>query len=135
MLHVLLLEDDVILGPTIRTWLEDAGYEVDLVTDATAAVAEFERSPSDVFVTDIIVKRDGRPIADGGIKAIWRINEMAKARRLKVAVIAMSGALHGEGTRNLLATARQIGAQDVLEKPFDKEELLDKIELALASRT
>ncbi|MEL7460066.1 MAG: response regulator [Pseudomonadota bacterium] len=133
MYHILLMEDDPDLGPLMRAALEDAGCQVELVVDATSAVAEFERSTPDVFVADIIIKRDGRPIADGGIKAIWRINSIAKARRIKVGVIAISGALRGEGTRNLLTTAQQIGAHDVLEKPFHPDELLAKIETVLAA--
>ena len=133
MYQIILMEDDPDLGPLMRAALEDAGCQVELVVDATSAVAEFERSTPDVFIADIIIKRDGRPIADGGIKAIWRINSIAKARRLKVGVIAISGALQGEGTRNLLTTAQQIGAHDVLEKPFEPEELLAKIETVLAA--
>ncbi|MEL7105194.1 MAG: response regulator [Pseudomonadota bacterium] len=133
MYHILLMEDDPDLGPLMRAALEDAGCQVELVVDATSAVAEFERSTPDVFVADIIIKRDGRPIADGGIKAIWRVNSIAKARRIKVGVIAISGALRGEGTRNLLTTARQIGAHDVLEKPFDPDALLAKIETVLGA--
>ena len=101
MYQIILMEDDPDLGPLMRAALEDAGCQVELVVAATSAVAEFERSTPDVFIADIIIKRDGRPIADGGIKAIWRINSIAKARRLKGGVIAISGALQGEGTRNL----------------------------------
>jgi DNA-binding NtrC family response regulator len=43
----------------------------------------------------------------------------------------MSG---GSGDRNLLAAARQLGAQEVLEKPISIDELLKIVAAALSDR-
>lgn len=121
------MEDDAQFGELLKDSLELNGFDVRLAPDATTAAALYEQSPADIFISDIIVIQSGKPVSDGGITAIWRIKSLAQRLGHKTLIIAVSGAFSSVGTANLLATAKQVGAHEALEKPFSPQDLLEKI--------
>jgi DNA-binding response OmpR family regulator len=125
MARLLLMEDDVALGFRTASDLRLAGHEVIVAYSATDAKAELLREPYDVIITDIIVRIDGRAVPDGGIALIAWVRRTPDVRKLPI--IAVSGTLRLPGMKHILHTARTIGADVGMEKPFDLCELLDEI--------
>ena len=103
--------------------LTHAGYEVVHAADGRAGLAAFERSPVDVVVTDI-----NMPEMDG-------IEVISTFRRLypNVPIVAISGG--GLFPKQmLLSSAHALGADEIVSKPFDLQEIVATMERALASK-
>jgi two-component system OmpR family response regulator len=118
-MRVLLVEDDPMLGPAVRTALRDASYAVDWVQDGSAALDALAAQGFDFVVLDL-----GLPRRDG--------LEVLRALRSR-----------GDATPVLVVTARDAveqriegldaGADDYLVKPFAVGEMLARLR-ALARR-
>lgn len=112
MLRILLVDDDELFRPMLRTTLLKMGHQVREADDGDEAMLMFEQEPADILITDIIL-----PGKEG-----LEIIGMFKSRFPELKVIAISGAGRVVETNYLkLATAE--GADAVLEKPFSKEQL------------
>jgi DNA-binding response OmpR family regulator len=112
MKRVLLVDDD----PDILTSLEmllEGEYEVSLAADGASALAAMLTQPFDVIVLDLMM-----PVLDGA-----GVLRELRARDVRVPVLLASAA------RDLRTTARELKAEDFIEKPFD----LDLLEAKLAS--
>jgi CheY-like chemotaxis protein len=96
--------------------LESAGYLVVQAEDGQQGVQLFQQHPIDLVVTDILMP------SKEGIETIVEIRQ----RNREVRIIAVSGG-GAIGATPVLDAARQLGADDVLSKPFSKAELLVKI--------
>ena len=127
MTSIILIEDDEDFGPLLLASLEETGHAVRLYTNTVDALEGYKKSPAEVIVTDVIIRENGRVVADGGITAIWKIKQEAAKTDQSVAVIAISGAHYMIGMESILSTAQSIGADAVLEKPFAEEELMETI--------
>lgn len=134
MARVLLMEDDRPLGLELANALADAGHEVVFVTTAEDARAELWHWDFDIVVTDLVVRKGGRPAPDGGLGLIgWIRHTTTSTPGLNyMPVIAMSGEQVGRAMEVLLPTAERIGADVVFEKPIDLPELFRAI-VALTS--
>lgn len=120
---VLIIDDEEDVADAVRHVLERAGFKVTTTNAAADGIAEFERHPADVVITDIIMPRmNGVEV----IKAIRRLG-------LPTGIVAISGggnfgpyAYKPEAitTTAYLAAAQQAGADAILTKPFDKDDLL-----------
>ena len=112
-MRLLLVEDDLVLGPSIQLALQQAGYAVDLATDGLEAEALGDIEPYDIVVLDL-----GLPKQSGlVVLANWR--------------------KHGNNVPVVILTARdtwqekiegfKLGADDYVGKPFQMEELLARL--------
>lgn len=128
MADVIILEDDVFLAPLLAASLEDAGHSVRLFDSAARAVESYTDIPCDVLVADIIIRKNDRPVPDGGLIAIHRIKTLALESERPILIIAISGAVSHIGMQDILQYAADLGAHTVLSKPFTPDELLDVIE-------
>ena len=89
--------------------------------NAMDALAELERIPADVVITDIIMPKIN------GVQAIELICKAFPTIR----IIAISGG--GRiGNSDFLKIARHLGAMAVIAKPFDADELLALVKDCLA---
>ncbi len=129
MSRILLMEDDRPLGLELAGELRDAGHEVVLSTSATEARAELWHWDFDILITDMVVRKEGKPVADGGLGLIsWvRHTTTTTPGLLHLPIIAMSGEQSGRGMGFLLPTADRLGADVLIEKPIDKGALLRPI--------
>lgn len=132
MAKILVLEDDPDFGALLFASLEDAGHHVTLVTSGTEAEEAFHQDPADLVVTDLIIRQDGRPVADGGLLLIHRIRDIAENLRKSVPIVAISGVVRRQGMTHALNTAQHVGADEVLAKPFPPEDLLWVIDRLLS---
>jgi two-component system response regulator QseB len=120
-MHLLLTEDDAMLGKSLCEILRREAYTVDWVTDGVAAKALLKKSSFDAVVLDL-----GLPRCSGMDVLRW-----------------LRG--RGDATPLLILTARdQIadrvsgldgGADDYLVKPFDLDELLARLRVLCRRRS
>lgn len=116
-MHVLLIEDDELVGSGIDTGLRVAGFTVDWVATAAAARMSLARLESDVVVLDL-----GLPDADGlTLLRDWR----AQGQTVPVLVLTAR-----DGVADRIA-GLQTGADDYLLKPFDLDELTARLHALL----
>jgi DNA-binding response OmpR family regulator len=112
-MHVLLIEDDEILGDGLKAGIEQTGWVVDWVRDGDAAQRAFEREGFDLAVLDLgLPKRPG-------------IDVLRWLRRCgnQVPVLILT-ATDGVGDR---VTALDAGADDYVVKPFDLDEVCARL--------
>lgn len=116
MTRILVIDDNPLVRATLRSILDAAGYEVVLASDGQAGLAEFRRQPSDLVITDIVM-----PEIEG-IETIRQLRGLAP----KLPILAISGGGRGISL-DYLRMAQQLGATDVLSKPFEPDELLSTV--------
>src|SRR5712692_8197387 len=113
MPRILVIDDDHAVRLTIQVILERAGYEVVCAADGEQGVRAFERAPPQLVITDIIMPNKE------GLEAIVEI----RARNATTPIIAVSGG--GRiGNTDFLKMALKVGANAILPKPFEREDLV-----------
>ena len=116
--HVLVVDDDEVLGMSLRDLLRQAGFSCRLAASGTEALALLDEAPVDAVVTDVRM-----PGMDG-----MALLERVKERTPEVAVVMITA----HGSVPLAVRAMQLGAADFILKPFDREEVLRSVEKAVA---
>ena len=119
-LRILVIDDDEGITDSIARLLCTRGHAVTMVNDASRALEHLESSAFDLVITDIIM------FGTDGIETIQVIRRQFPS----MPVIAMSGG--GCGFLGCLKTARMLGANETLEKPFEDGALFETIDRALA---
>ena len=119
--RVLVADDDVELARLVADIAHDDGHEVTTVTSAAAALAELERAPFDLLVTDVRMPRES------GIELIERVRE----RDPRVVTIAMTAF----GSFDTAVAAMRAGAFDYVVKPFRPDEMALRVRRALEKRS
>jgi DNA-binding NtrC family response regulator len=118
--RILLAEDDQQESSALKEILQSEGYFVDTVENGLFAqdkVAEYEY---DLIITDLVM-----PVSDG-IQFLYSLNSIGA----EIPVIVITG---HENIENML-NAYQLGAIDVLYKPYDVSQLLDLAKKVLENR-
>jgi DNA-binding response OmpR family regulator len=117
MIEVLLVEDDPVLGRSVKLSLELEGYKVRWATDLKSAAFENERAKLDLIVLDL-----GLP--DGsGLSFLKKIR--ADGSRVSVVILT------AQTDEDSVVEGLQSGANDYVRKPFGFKELLARIKTAL----
>jgi DNA-binding response OmpR family regulator len=120
MTRVLVVDDDARLRTMTRILLEEAAIDVIEAADGAAAIRSFRSIGADLVLCDLFM-----PGVDG-IEVIRSLCHEFPG----VKIIAMSGGGFG-GTVDLLSVARQLGAAEILHKPFTQQIVLEAIERTL----
>lgn len=118
MASILVIDDNEPVRGFLRAVLERQGHTVREAGQGRSAVQGLRTSPVDLVLTDIYM-----PDCDG-----LEVIMMLRRDFPSIRIVAMSG---GSGDRNLLIVARQLGAQEVLEKPINVEDLMRTVTTAL----
>lgn len=116
---VLIVDDEPHIRRLLHSTLARADYRVIEAGSARQALAEIEASPPDIILLDL-----GLPDRDG-LELLPLLQQKSKA-----AVLVVSAR---EATDEKVA-ALDLGAIDYVTKPFDTEELLARMRVALRSR-
>jgi DNA-binding response OmpR family regulator len=119
-MHVLLVEDDLVLADGISRVLAGHGIKADVVHDGSAADALLQRMPAAVLVLDI-----GIPGIDG-FEVVRRLR--ARGSDMPVLLLTARDAIQDR------VHGLELGADDYLVKPFATPELVARIK-ALARRS
>ena len=110
--RVLVVDDDETIGELLEATLLDAGYDVAVAAGGAAALELAERFKPHLVLLDLRMPGiDGR----GFVEAYRR----SAGRRAPIAVVT--------AVRDAAAAANALGAQGVLEKPFELAELLNLV--------
>ncbi len=114
---ILLLEDDRLLGETLRELLMSEGYEVTLAVDGEAAAEVSFEASFDLYVFDINV-----PEING-----LELLESLRGAEDKTPAIFISALVD----LNSISKGFAVGADDYIKKPFFPEELLIRVNAKL----
>jgi len=115
--HVLVVEDDLVLGKLLVDLLRQADIASEHATSGEAALGELQTGRFDMIVSDLWL-----PGMDG-LALLSKITE----RWPELPVVMLTA----HGTVPIAVEAMRLGAADFLLKPFEREHLLDVIERTL----
>jgi len=115
--QILLLEDEQLLGETIKDLLEESGYRVDHVLDGDAAADLSYEKKYDLYIFDINV-----PLLNG-----FELLEGLRNASDKTPTIFISAMVDLQS----ITKGFSLGAEDYIKKPFFPEELLLRVDAKL----
>ena len=114
---VLIVEDDISFGTTLKDYLELNNYDVTIVIDGEKGLDKFKNNHYDICILDVML-----PLKDGFSLAsdIKSINE-------NVPIIFLTA----KTQTNEVIEGYKRGADDYIKKPFEPEVLLYKLDILL----
>jgi CheY-like chemotaxis protein len=127
MQRILIVDDERDVRDSVKCVLDLAGYVVLTAENATDALEQLGRTPTDLVITDIIMPKIN------GVQAIRKAFPLVR-------IVAISGGGNfgvagyqptAIATNAYLASAEEAGAHLVLTKPFEAEDLLAAVEKVL----
>lgn len=116
MAKLLIADDDPEILRFLDKILTLEGHTVKTAKDGEEAVEMAKKDNFDIIITDIIMPRKE------GIETIIELREMNP----DIKIIAISGGGR-KGRMDFLRMAEMVGASEILAKPFQPQELLEKI--------
>jgi CheY-like chemotaxis protein len=124
MPKILLVEDVEQLRTMLKLLLTSSGYEVWEAPNGRRVCDMHQQQNFDLVITDLVM-----PDIEG-------LGVIMDLRRIdpNVPIIAMSGGGQGGG-EEYLRIARKLGAQRTLSKPFENEQFLEAVRLALETQS
>mgnify|MGYP001595829188 CR=1 FL=1 len=115
---VLVVDDDTALRRSVAQVLEDEGYEVVHATDGLAALDRVAENRPDLILLDVLMPNmNGRQV----LEKLRQDRDTAD-----IPILVMSAVSGIEANRSMA-----LGASDIESKPFDLDELLNTVALAL----
>ena len=114
---ILLVEDDVSMGYLLTTILEQEGYTIRLCRNGEEGLQEYEPGYYDLCILDVMM-----PGMDGFALA-------KKLREIDPAVRFLF--LTARSLKEDLLHGFALGAEDYIRKPFDKDELICRLQVML----
>ena len=129
MAHILVVDDDPEIRDFCAVALRDAGHHVVLADNGQSAIDIHRIKPQDVVLLDMFM-----PIKDG-LETLTALRQARPAPK----IIAVSAGWRVTGRRvategaprDVLDEARALGADVVLRKPFDPDDLVRAVESLL----
>lgn len=115
-LSILLVDDEPGIQATIKAVLESAGHRVTAVGDMPSALRQLRENDFDVVVTDLMLGPSHGTV----------VMQAARAKTPPPRLVAMSG--------GSLLVAGAMGADAILEKPFNAAALLATVEAGAKQR-
>ncbi|MGP1676286.1 MAG: response regulator [Burkholderiales bacterium] len=120
-MRLLLVEDDAMIGESVRTGLQQDGFAVDWVQDGRAAELALEAYPYDTLLLDLGLPRKT------GLEVLATLRRRGNA--IPVLILTARDAV-ADRVKGLDA-----GADDYLVKPFDLEELAARVRALLRRKS
>lgn len=116
--RILVVDDDIMVRDSVGQVLEEEGYDVEYATDGRDALDKVQDDPPDAILLDVMMPgMNGRQF----LQALR--DDLGHA---DIPVVVMT-AVQGIDAHRAYA----LGATDLVEKPFDVDQLLNKVALAL----
>ncbi len=112
--YILLVEDEENFGSLLQNYLRLSGHEVDWAKDGASGYSTFVNGNYDACIFDVMM-----PHMDG-----FDLTEKIRARGSKTPIIFLTAKKMKED----MIKGYRVGADDYLNKPFDVEILLLKLE-------
>lgn len=121
-LHVLVVDDELLIRWSVAETLSAAGHSVAQASDGRAAIAVLKAMPDiDVVLLDYRLPDSDDLVLLGNIRRV-----------VPDAAVVMMAA---HGTTEMVEGALALGAQRVITKPFDMQDLESLVQTAHASRS
>ena len=115
--RVLVVDDEPMLRETLGNMLSDEGYVVDLAIDGESALDRVHAFRPDAILLDLMMP------GMNGRQFLQALRDEPRYRDVPVLIMT---AVHG-----LEVNLANVGANELVEKPFDVEDLLNKVALAV----
>ncbi|OIN98321.1 MAG: hypothetical protein AUJ49_13510 [Desulfovibrionaceae bacterium CG1_02_65_16] len=122
--RILVVDDDGDVRELICRMLEQGGYRAVPANGGRQALNEIAKLDLDLVITDVVM-----PDVDG-FEVLLKLRNLAPGTG---ALVVSGGGRVGPDI--YLETARRLGAQAVLRKPFTRAEMLEAVRQALSRRT
>lgn len=119
MPHVILVEDDALVRKLLQKRLEAAGWRVTASRDGRGLLELVQADPADLIAIDL-----GLPHMDG-----LSLVEQLRGQGVEVPVLVLTA----YELPHLHAIARSTGANDLVQKPYDQEDLVDRMRRMMAA--
>ena len=116
MYCILVIDDDESIRAVFTRFLSAQGYRVVCADNGKEGLRLLESDPPDLVITDIMM-----PEADG-LEVVMAIRQKDK----KLPVIAISGGMRA-APMDFLPMVKKFGADTVLYKPVEMEDLLEVV--------
>ena len=111
---ILVVDDERSIRQAIRFELEEVGYEVIYATNFSEAFEMYQKSDTDMIITDLFLEKEN------GVELIQKI----KKEKNEFPVIVITAIGQEEET----VWAQKLGADACLTKPFSSNHLLEVIQ-------
>lgn len=118
---ILVADDDRQMLDLMKLHLEHAGHQVVCVQDAYFALAKASREKPDLIVLDVNMP------CGNGFSVQERLNKMTELAGVPVIYVT------GDRSDQVASASRCLGAFALIHKPFDADDLIDKVHLALTN--
>jgi DNA-binding response OmpR family regulator len=115
--RILVVDDEPMVRDTLGAVLMDEGYVVDVAVDGLDALDRVHAARPDAILLDLMMP------GMNGRQFLQALRDEPAYQQVPVLIMT---AVHG-----LEVNLASIGASDVVEKPFDVDELLNKVALAV----
>ena len=116
MARILIIDDDGPVRLILRKALESDGYEVMDAPNGKVGIELFKEERADLIICDLIMPEKE------GIETIMELRRGFP----EVKIIAISGGGRGAPDQ-YLSSAKRLGANATMTKPFEREELLEAV--------
>lgn len=121
MARILVIDDEELVRYTLRAILESADHEVVEATNGNEGMASCKAHPAELVITDIIMPEKE------GMETIIELRHAYPD--VKIVAISGGGRI---GSTDYLKMARKLGADEVMPKPFQMDEVLSMVRRVLA---
>ena len=115
MPRILIIDDEREMRSLLREVFQSKGYKVVEAANSENGLKVFQSTPVDLVMTDILMPEKE------GLSTIMEL----KKKNPELKIIAMSGG--AVKSANYLEFARKLGADKVLQKPFDLRSVLQAV--------
>ena len=115
--RILIVDDEPMVRETIAQVLRDEGYTVEVADDGRDALIKLDAHRPDAVLLDLMMP---------GMNGRQFLTALREERGDETLPVVVMTAVHGVGERAL-----SLGATDIVEKPFDVDDLLNKVALAV----
>ncbi|MDH5230604.1 MAG: response regulator [Gammaproteobacteria bacterium] len=120
MKSILVVDDEETFNSVLSELLQEEGFSVASALNGREGIEALQQHQFDLVITDLIM-----PDVDG-IEVIMHV----KKNHANTKLIAISGG--GKvSSRDYLGLAKSFGAEIILDKPIDLEDLLDHIKILI----
>ncbi len=116
---VLLVDDEPDIRKLAKLLLQRAGYEVLVAENGLEGLAKAEAAHPEVVLLDVMMP------GMSGFDVLKRLKENAATQDIPVIIFSALGA------DRQINMSRQLGAESHLEKPYQAQQLLEQVRLAI----
>ena len=117
---ILHVDDELDTLDVVRTILEIEGFEIVSVEDGEQALEQIKLHDFDLMLLDIMMPDMS------GLELLSRISEMEQNYRVIFLTVL-------EASEEQLKQLTEYGIKDYITKPFDRDNLVQRVKIALAS--